>query len=108
MTETMRATRRIELCLADPTALIEPAFPGQAALASTLTNGGLANTNVRLAGYGRVPHAKTVGNLSRHGIASSTCAAMRMSETAGWPLMLNGMVKSPRAAASRPTGFSVP
>jgi aminoglycoside phosphotransferase (APT) family kinase protein len=39
---------QVALSRADLTALIQPAFPGQSVVASELTRGGLANTNVRL------------------------------------------------------------
>src|ERR1700674_2997829 len=39
---------QVALSRSDLTALIQPAFPGQSVVATELTRGGLANTNVRL------------------------------------------------------------
>src|SRR5579859_5188378 len=39
---------QVALSRSDLTALIQPAFPGQSVVASELTQGGLANTNLRL------------------------------------------------------------
>ncbi len=43
-----RATPTLDLSLSDLTRLIQPAFPGQTVVESTPTQGGLANTNIRL------------------------------------------------------------
>jgi aminoglycoside phosphotransferase (APT) family kinase protein len=43
-----RATPALDLGLPELTALIQPAFPGQTVVASEPTQGGLANTNIRI------------------------------------------------------------